>query len=154
MKTHLKHIEDSDSLIVNALRCLEIRLHHQSVLLNNSRNVRAYLRLQLAEEENEMFSVLFLNSQHHLLCFEKLFRGSINEAIVYPRTIVQKALQHNAAKVILAHNHPSDNCNPSPADKEITESIRKILDVIDVQVVDHVIVSRQTSYSFSEHGLL
>ncbi len=154
MKTHLKHIEDSDALIINALRCLEIRLHHHSAILNNSRNVRAYLRLQLAEEESEMFSVLFLNTQHRLLAFEKLFRGSINEAVVYPRTIVQKALEHNAAKVILAHNHPSNNCSPSTADKEITESIRKILNVIDVQVVDHVIVSRQGSFSFSEHSLL
>ena len=154
MKTQFNHVEDSDSLIINALRCLELRLHHHSAILNNSRNVRAYLRLQLAEEESEVFSVLFLNTQHRLLAFEKLFRGSINEAVVYPRTIVQKALQHNAAKVILAHNHPSDNCNPSIADKEITEAIRKILDIIDVKVVDHVIVSRQESYSFSEHGLI
>ncbi len=154
MKARLANSDDSESLIVNALRCLESRLRYHSTLLNNSRDVFAYLRLQLAEETNETFAVLFLNSQNRLLAFEKLFCGSIHETVVYPRIIVQKALAHNAAKIILAHNHPSGDCKPSLADKATTELVQKTLRLVDVEVVDHVIVSHQKWYSFAENGLL
>ncbi len=75
-------------------------------------------------------------------------------ATVYPRKIIKKTLQHNAAKLIITHNHPSQHCEPSCSDKEMTQSIKKILDIIDVQLVDHIVVSPQETYSFAEHGLL
>jgi DNA repair protein RadC len=154
MQTRLAYADDNESLIINALHCLEIRLRYHSALLNHSKDVRAYLRLHLAEEENETFAVLFLNNQCRLLAFEKLFRGTLHEVIAYPRIVVQKALQCNAAKVILAHNHPGEDCTPSSADKEITETIRQALDLVDTKVVDHWIVSHRDSYSFAENGLL
>jgi DNA repair protein RadC len=156
MKTHSTPTNDSDLLIANALRCLEERLSYQpdAVLRAHSRNARAYLRLQLAEETNEVFAVLFLNNQNRLLVFEKLFYGTINQAVVYPRVVVQKALSYNAAKVMLAHNHPSNDGTPSADDKEITDMIQRALGTIHISVIDHIIVSHQSSYSFVENGLL
>jgi DNA repair protein RadC len=80
--------------------------------------------------------------------------GTINEASVYPRKIVKKALQHNAAKLIITHNHPSQHCEPSRADMDLTHAIKKILDIIDVQLIDHIVITHQKTYSFAEHGLL
>ena len=143
-------------LVDRALRCLEthLRYHSDSEILNNSQYVRSYLRLHLADERNEVFAVLFLDAHHRLLAFEKLFFGSINESAIYPRVVVQKALEHNAAKVIFAHTYPSGNCDPSDADKEITRELQRILSVVSVTAIDHIIVGRENSYSFAEHGLM
>ncbi len=142
------------NLVISALRCLETRLRYGGELLTRSRDVCAFLQLHLAEEKNEVFAVLFLDSRHRLLAFEKLFYGTINEATVYPRRIVQKVLEHNAAAILLAHNHPSGECEPSAADREITRVLRTILNIIDVRLLDHVIVSCPNTYSFAEYGLL
>jgi DNA repair protein RadC len=107
-----------------------------------------------AEERNEVFAVLFLDNQNRLLAFEKLFSGTINEAVVYPRVVVQRALEHNAAKVIFAHNHPSENCEPSQGDKEITRDLQRVLSIINITAIDHIIVSRKSTYSFANHGLM
>jgi DNA repair protein RadC len=141
-------------LVARALRCLEKRLRYNSEPLNNSPYVSSYLRLNLADERNEVFAVLFLDNHHRLLAFEKLFYGSINESTVYPRVVVQKALEYNAAKVIFAHNHPSGNCDPSNEDKEITRELKRILAIVSVTAVDHIIVAREKCYSFAEHGLM
>jgi DNA repair protein RadC len=143
------------NLVISALRCLEKRLRHSGEeVLSSSKDVRAYLQLHLAEEKNEVFSALFLDNKLRLLAFEKLFHGTINEAIVYPRRIVQKALEYNAAAILLAHNHPSGVCEPSLADKKITQELQTILKLIDVRVLDHIIVAYPNSYSFADHGLL
>ena len=141
-------------LVARALRCLEKRLRYNSETLNKSHDVRSYLRLRLAGEKNEVFAVLFLDNSHRLLAFEKLFYGSINESAVYPRVVVQKALAHNAAKVIFAHTHPSGNSEPSNADKELTRELQRILSIVCVKTIDHIIVARENSYSFAEHGLM
>jgi DNA repair protein RadC len=150
----LDNLNNANILISQALHCLEARLRYGLEELNCTRNVSDYLRLQLAAERSEVFAVLFLDSHHRLLKFEKLFYGSINEAQVYPRTVVQKALEHNAAKIIIAHNHPSGNCIPSNSDIAITRKLKDILEIVDVVLVDHFIVSSQNSYSCVEHGLL
>jgi DNA repair protein RadC len=98
------------------------------------------MRLQLAQEQDEVFAVIFLDNHHRLLAFEKLFYGTINESAVYPRKVVKKALEHNVAKIIIAHNHPSGNCTPSMADREVIKQIREILNIVDVLVCDHIIV--------------
>ncbi len=141
-------------LVARALRCLEKRLRYHSEILNNPQHVCSYLRLHLAEERNEVFAVLFLDNQNRLLAFEKLFFGTINEATIYPRVVVQKALDHNASKVIFAHNHPSDNCDPSQTDKEITRDLQRVLSVMNITAVDHIIVSRKNTYSFAANGLM
>ena len=143
-----------NELISLALKCLETRLRYGSELLNNSSNVRAYLQLQLADEKNEVFGVLFLSNSNRLLAFEKLFYGTINEAVVYPRIIAQKALEHNAAKVILTHNHPSGTSDASQADHEMTRKVQDALSLIEIKTIDHIVVTHKNSYSFAEHGLM
>lgn len=145
----------SDSrLIKHALRCLEKRLCYGQEVLSNSNDVCSYLQLHLAQEKNEVFAVLFLNNRHCLIAFEKLFFGTINEATIYPRVILQKALEHNATAIILAHNHPSNHCFPSIADQNITQKLRDGLKIFDIDVLDHIIVSHQECYSFAKHALM
>ncbi len=143
-----------NKLVARALRCLEKQLCYNSEILNSSKSVKAFLQLQLANEPNEVFAVLFLDNQHRLLAFEKIFYGTINESAVYPRVVVQKALLHNAAKVIFAHNHPSGFAKPSDSDKKMNNELQFILSIISVIAVDHIIVSSKETFSFKEHNLM
>ena len=116
--------------------------------------VKNYLTLSLALEEREHFHVLFLNNQHKLLLDDRLFSGTIDGASVYPREVVKRALQCNAAAVIIAHNHPSGICIPSEADKGITDKLKQALSTIDIRILDHIIVGHMETYFFAEHGAL
>lgn len=146
---------DVDQIIATALKCLEERMAYTTgEKLSSSRLVKDYMRLQLSQEKNEIFAAIFMDNRHRLLGFEKLFCGTINEAVVYPRILVQKAIQYNAATVIVAHNHPSNLAEPSTADKRLTAELKKILEIIDVSLIDHVVVTLADTYSFAEHGLI
>jgi DNA repair protein RadC len=116
--------------------------------------VRDYLRLQLADLGHEVFAVLFLDAQHRLLVYEPLFRGTLTQTSVYPREVLKRALALNAAAVILAHNHPSGVAEPSRADEFLTQQLKNALALIDVRVLDHLVVGRQGTVSFTERGLL
>ncbi|WJG09504.1 DNA repair protein RadC [Aliiglaciecola sp. LCG003] len=117
-------------------------------------NTKHYLLSQLRDEPNEIFAVLFLDSQHRLIAFKKLFHGTINAASVYPRVVLQNALKFNAAALILTHNHPSGVAEPSQADKHITQRICQALELIDVTVLDHIVVGDGICVSFAERGLI
>lgn len=119
----------------------------------NSEDTKKFWKLRLANRKNEQFDILFLNNQHQKIACETLFKGTIDAAAVYPRVIIQKILEHNAAAIILGHNHPSGICVPSQADKSITRKIQDACNTIDVRVLDHIIVGSGT-YSFSESGIL
>jgi DNA repair protein RadC len=116
--------------------------------------VRDYLRLHMAQLEHEQFSVLFLDAQHRLLVFETLFRGSLTQTSVYPREVVVRALHHQAAAVVLAHNHPSGTVQPSRADEALTQTLKAALALVDVRVLDHIIVGPGQALSMAETGLL
>lgn len=126
----------------------------QDEVLNSSESTEKFLQLALAQHPFECFGVIFLNNQHRVISFENLFTGTINSAPVFPRTVAQRALALNAAAVILSHNHPSGECSPSTADKEITKRLKEALSLIDVRVLDHVIVTTDNTYSFASNGLL
>ena len=98
--------------------------------------------------------MLYLNNQHQLIALEDLFRGTLTQTSVYPREVVLRALHHQAAAVVLAHNHPSGTAKPSPADEMVTRTLRSALGLIDVRVLDHFIVTRQQVTSMAELGLL
>lgn len=117
--------------------------------------VRDYLRLHLSGLAHEVFFALWLDAQHRLLAAEELFRGSLSQTSVYPREVVKKALAHNAAAVVFAHNHPSGVATPSPADEALTRSLKQSLALVDVRVLDHFVVAGQAPpLSFAERGLL
>src|SRR5690606_24377404 len=123
-------------------------------LLNSPDLVRRYLSAQLRHQPREVFAVLFLDNQNRLIIYEELFFGTIDGASVYPREVVKHALGHNAAAVILAHNHPSGVAEPSQADQRITQRLVAALELIDVRVLDHMVVGDAEVVSFAERGLL
>ncbi|MBK8102734.1 MAG: hypothetical protein IPK30_05490 [Cellvibrionales bacterium] len=121
--------------------------------LNSPSIVKEYLACKLGSYEREVFAVLLLDAGHHLIEYRELFYGTIDAAGVFPREVVKAVLNANAAAVILAHNHPSGNTEPSSADKRITKLLVDALALIDVRVIDHIIVGRD-NLSFAEKGLL
>ncbi|MDP3138970.1 MAG: DNA repair protein RadC [Burkholderiaceae bacterium] len=116
--------------------------------------VMQYVQLHLAAKPHEVFAVLFLDAQHRLLAMEELFRGTLTQTSVYPREVVLRALHHQAAAVVLAHNHPSGTVQPSRADEALTQTLKSALGLIDVRVLDHVIVGAGQSLSMAQNGLI
>lgn len=114
---------------------------------------RRYLFPLLARREQEVFSCLFLDNKHRVLAYEELFFGTIDSSAVHPREVVKRALFHNAAAAIVAHNHPSGVAEPSRADEAITLRLKDALALIDVRLIDHIIVG-ETTVSLAERGLL
>lgn len=116
--------------------------------------VKHYLQLHLARHPHEVFAVMFLDSQNRLLDLEVLFRGTLTQTSVYPREIVVRALHHEAASVVLAHNHPSGTLQPSRADEALTHTVKAALALVDVRVLDHIVVAPGGAASMAELGLV
>ncbi|MDN6882589.1 DNA repair protein RadC [Variovorax sp. CAN2819] len=116
--------------------------------------VKQYLQLHIGQRSYEVFAVVFLDVQHRMLALEEMFRGTLTQTSVYPREVVTRAIHHHAAAVVLAHNHPSGNIEPSRADESLTQTLRAALALVDVRVLDHIIVSPGQSFSMAEKGLL
>jgi DNA repair protein RadC len=116
--------------------------------------VKQYLQLQLAHKNHEVFAVLFLDSQNRMLALEELFRGTLSQTSVYPREVVMRALHHQAAAVVLSHNHPSGSVQPSRADEHLTQTLKASLALVDVRVLDHIIVGQGQALSMAEQGLM
>lgn len=123
-------------------------------LLTSPTLVRQYLSTRLRHQQREVFAILFLDSQNRLLAYDELFYGTLDAASVYPREVVKATLAHNAASLILAHNHPSGLTEPSDADIRLTDRLQKALTLIDVRILDHMIVGNDEVLSFAERGLL
>lgn len=123
-------------------------------ILNSPKQVRDYLCLKLGNLTREVFLVLFLDAQNRVVTTEEMFTGTLMQTSVYPREVVKRALHHNAASVIFAHNHPSGIAQQSQADELITKQLKEALALVDVRVLDHFIVAGNTSLSFVERGLL
>jgi len=146
--------ESENEVIAAAVKFMEERATYKGDPLSSPAQSRKILQLMIGDRESEVFTVLFLDSQHHLIKSEEMFRGTIDGSAVYPREVVKSALSFNAAAVIFGHNHPSGVVEPSAADKRITERLTNALALIDVKVLDHLIVAPDTSYSFAEAGLM
>lgn len=134
-------------------RALSEEMHEQAVL-DSSKKVSDYLKLTIGRSSREVFAVLFLDTQHRMIADEILFSGSLTQTSVHPREIVKRALHHNAASVILAHNHPTDYVVPSEADKVLTQTLKEALGLVEVLVLDHVIVGTRQVFSFAENNML
>jgi DNA repair protein RadC len=117
-------------------------------------DMQNYVRLVIGAKTHEVFVALFLDAKNHLISLEELFRGTLSTTSVYPREVVMRVLHHGAASVVLAHNHPSGGVEPSQADLVLTKHLKAALHLIDVQVLDHVIVSSSAALSMAERGLL
>lgn len=134
-------------------RCTYERLESGQELLS-SQQTKHYLAAKLRHHTREVFACLFLDIRNRVLCFEELFYGTVDNASVHPREVVKRALQLNAANVILAHNHPSGVAEPSREDKNVTQQLIKALALVDIRVMDHMIVGDGQVVSFAELGLI
>ena len=142
-----------EEVIAAALRILSKRLVRVNAM-TSPRVTREYLAVRFADLEHEVFACLFLDARHHVIACEELFRGTVDGASVYAREVVKRTLAHNAAAVILAHNHPSGIPEPSEADRSITLKLGKALAVVEVRLLDHLIVGGATVVSMAERGLV
>ena len=106
------------------------------------------------DDEREVFAVMLMDAKHCLIEYVELFKGTIDQAAVYPREVVKLAMQHNAAAMIISHNHPSANPEPSRADELLTKRLKEALALVDVRVLDHIIVAGNDTVSFAERGLI
>jgi DNA repair protein RadC len=135
------------------------RRHYQELMqsgpaLLNPQATRDYLHMRLRDLQHEVFCCLFLDNRHRVIAFEELFRGTLDGANVHPREVVKRALAHNAAALIFAHNHPSGIAEPSVADEHITKRLKDALNLVEIRVLDHLIVGDGRCESFAERGLL
>lgn len=141
------------AVIEMARRALAEQMKQQDALTSPA-SVRDYLRLTLSGREHEVFMGVFLDAQNRVIAAEELFRGTLTQTSVYPREVLKRALYHNAAAIIFAHNHPSGVAEPSRADELLTQALKQALALVDIRVLDHFIVGNGCALSFSEQGLL
>ncbi len=145
---------NEDATIAAALAILGRRMRQPGATLDSPKAVRELCALRMGLLEREEFAVLYMDAQHRLIEFRTEFVGTLSQTAVYPRELVRRALSLGAAAVILAHNHPSGIPEPSRADEHLTSMLKTALALVDVRVVDHIIVSGDSSVSFAERGLL
>ena len=122
--------------------------------LESPETTRHYLSSRLRHYRHEVFACLFLDNRHRVIAFEELFRGTIDGASVHPREVVVRALHHNAAALILAHNHPSGVAEPSRADISLTRRLTDALALVDIRILDHLVIGDGPGVSLAERGLL
>ena len=134
-------------------RHLKETIERQSAI-SSPHDTRQFLKSQLRDRSYEVFAALFLDNRHQVIKFEELFRGTIDGASVYPREVVKKALEYNAAAMIIAHNHPSGVAEPSQADEHITHRLNKALALVDIRLLDHLIIGDGDIISLAERGLI
>ncbi|PMI47363.1 RadC family protein [Vibrio cyclitrophicus] len=139
-----------NELLERAAEALAAKYKREGTFTNPT-NVKEYLKLKLGAHDREVFAVMFLDNQHQLISFEELFFGTIDAASIYPREVLKSALNHNAAAVVFAHNHPSGIAEPSQADRRITQRLVDALKLVDIRVLDHIVVG-EDCVSFAEKG--
>ena len=144
---------DADQILEAARQAIEHKMQ-RGASFSSPVAVKEYLRAKLAGFEHEVFAVLFLDTHHCLIEYAEMFRGTIDSASVYPREVVKQALRLNAAAVIVSHNHPSGNPEPSGADKVLTQRLKEALALVDVRTLDHIVVAGGSTTSFAERGLI
>ena len=146
--------ESDDAIIARAIAILHGRCKASNQVFSSPGAVKQYCQLNLAPLPHEVFAVLFLDVQNRLIAYEPMFRGTLTQTSVYPREVVKAAIAHDAAAVVLTHNHPSGSVQPSRADEALTQTLKAALALVDVRVLDHVIVAMGETLSMAERGLL
>lgn len=141
-----------DEIIAEAKAILDQRLFTRGRGLNSPDDVRSYLKLKLAAEPNEVVAVIFMDTRLRVITFEILQYGTIDQVFISPRHVAQRCLKHNAAAVIVAHNHPSGDPEPSANDYRLTERLRDALGLLEIRMLDHFIVGKDQPLSIAETG--
>lgn len=145
-------ITETDILLM-ARQLATLRLRRGRAL-TSPQEVFSHLQALLADYEHEVFALLMLDSCHRVIAFQEVFRGTLDGASVYPREVVKIALKYNAAAMVLVHNHPSGNPDPSQADRILTKKLQEALNLVGVRTLDHIVVGREGCVSLAEQGYL
>lgn len=145
---------NADQIIELAKKIIQDRLIRAGPQIYSSETAKGYLALNIGSLEQEVFACLFLDQHHRIIACEELFHGTINHNTIYPREIAKRALFHNAAALIISHNHPSGDCQPSQQDKDLTSKVKNAMELVEVHVLDHIIIAGANSYSFADNGLI
>ena len=146
-------VREENAIIARALAILDKRVN-TGQLMNQPSVLRSYLIAHNAKHDVEVFSVVFLNSQHRFIKHVDMFRGTDNQTSVYPKEIAIAALQMRASAFVMCHNHPSGDLSPSNADQKLTQMVRDAMAVLDLRCLDHIITGGGRAYSFAENGLI
>jgi len=146
-------VATTDQILEAARQAIEHKMQRGAAFTSPT-FVKEYLHTKLADFEHEVFAVLFLDAKCRLIEYAEMFRGTIDSASVHPREVVKAALRLNAAAVIVSHNHPSGNPEPSEADKRMTQTLKEALALVEVRTLDHIVVGGADTVSFAERGLI
>ncbi|NLC37102.1 MAG: DNA repair protein RadC [Alcaligenaceae bacterium] len=141
---------DEDTIISQAIHILEERMYSRGPQLSSPTTVRNYLQMKLTDEPNEVFAVVFLDAAFQVIVYEHMFNGTA----VYPRVVAARCLELHASAILVAHNHPSGRTDPSQADRVLTKSLEKALQLLDIRLLDHFIIGKGQPFSFAENGLM
>lgn len=152
-------IKENSAIFLKLLGDLSKNLYkgemkREGVQLKDKSSLLRYLRSEIGFSNREEFRVIFLNNYNMLVGSETLFVGTIDKSAVYPREIVEKVLQYRAKGIIFAHNHPSGNLRPSKQDIAITEHMQEVLEMLDIKLLEHIIITKGGYFSFLEEGLI
>ncbi|HFI2215138.1 TPA: DNA repair protein RadC [Pseudomonas aeruginosa] len=145
-------VTETDILLM-ARQLANLRLRRGRAL-TSPKAVFSHLQALLADYEHEVFALLLLDSRHRIIDFQEMFRGTLDGTSVYPREVVKAALEHNAAAIVLVHNHPSGDPEPSQADRNLTHKLKEALNLVGVRTLDHIVVGREGCLSLAEQGHL
>lgn len=146
--------QSDEGIIAQALQILARRMKQAGQVFGTPTDVKAFCSLQIGSLDHEVFGVVFLDVQNRLIEFQKMFRGTLTQTSVYPREVAKECIRLGAAAVVLTHNHPSGNVQPSRADELLTNTLKTTLALVDVRVLDHIIVSECESLSMVEKGII
>lgn len=149
-----RYVAACDDVVVEMARAVAMRRVERGCAFADPAMAHAFFRDKLGGLEREVFAVALLDTRHRLIHYEEMFLGTIDGAEVHPREVVKAALRHNAAVVMLAHNHPSGVVEPSAADRAVTARLKQVLALVDVRLLDHVVVGGDASLSMSARGLV
>ncbi|KXS36837.1 JAB domain-containing protein [Modicisalibacter tunisiensis] len=144
----------TDAQLLHLAKLIARKRLSKGTQLGRPDEVHRCLQTLMLDYPHEVFGILCLDTRHRLIAFDELFRGTLDAACVYPREVIKHAIDHNAAAVILVHNHPSGDPEPSDADRRITQRLQEALGLVDIRVLDHVVVGHEGYVSFAERGWL
>lgn len=144
-------LDTEEQILQAAERILRKRLERKGSVANPSA-ANEFLRVKYGTVKNEVFGVLFLDTRHRIIELEEIFHGTIDGAEVHPRVVIQRCMHHNAAAIIVFHNHPSGDATPSTADRAVTAQLKQALSYVDVRLLDHIVVSAENCVSMASRG--
>ncbi len=154
----IKGLGETSVVLIKLVRCLLTKYSEEEMfaadILSSPEKVYEFAKLKIGPHKNESLMVIFLNTKNMVIEYKVISEGSIDSVAVYPRKIMELALNNNAAGIIIVHNHPSGDTSPSTSDDELTKELKKISESMDIRLLDHIIVSRKSYYSFSKEGKL